>query len=149
MEANSGLRALTLLSGIGLALAALPASAQQMTCDTNSDGMVHATEAATCAAQRFDEAAGGRREMTQEQFGTAYPDAEGGGADLFDQADADASGAISREEWMTWRRGSARPPRIPAAVCHRPTTRPSIEEARSPPPSEAQALRDRRSLLRP
>jgi EF hand len=103
MEANSGLRALTLLGGIGLALAALPASAQQMTCDTNSDGMVHATEAATCAAQRFDEAAGGQREMTQEQFGTAYPDAEGGGADLFGQADADASGAISREEWMTWR----------------------------------------------
>jgi hypothetical protein len=35
-----------------------------MTCDTNSDGMVHATEAVTCAAQRFDEAAAGQEEMT-------------------------------------------------------------------------------------
>jgi hypothetical protein len=102
MRANSGLSALALLGGMGLALAALPASAQQMTCDTNSDGMVHATEAATCAAQRFEEAAGGQQEMTQEQFGAAHPEAQGG-ADLFGQADVDASGAISREEWMSWR----------------------------------------------
>jgi hypothetical protein len=103
MKATSGLSALALLGGVGLALTALPSDAQQMTCDTNSDGIVHATEAVTCAAQRFDEAASGQEEMTQEQFGAAYPDAEGGGADLFGEADADASGAISREEWMTWR----------------------------------------------
>jgi EF hand len=103
MKAASGLSALALLGGMGSALTALPAGAQQMTCDTNSDGMVHATEAVTCAAQRFDEAAAGHEEMTQEQFGAAHPDAQGGGADLFGQADADASGAISREEWMTWR----------------------------------------------
>ena len=103
MKATSGLSAFAMLGGMGLALTTLPAGAQQMTCDTNSDGMVHATEAVTCAAQRFDEAAGGQEEMTQEQFGDAYPDAVGGGASLFGQADADASGAISREEWMTWR----------------------------------------------
>ena len=103
MKATSGLSALALLGAMGLALTTLPADAQQMTCDTNSDGMVHATEAVTCAAQRFDEAAGGQEQMTQERFGAAYPHAEGGGADLFGQADADASGAISREEWMSWR----------------------------------------------
>ena len=103
MKATSGLSALALLGGLGLALTPLPAAAQQMTCDTNSDGMVHASEAVTCAAQRFDQAAGGQAEMTQEQFGAAHPDAEGGGADLFGQADADASGAVSREEWMSWR----------------------------------------------
>jgi EF hand domain-containing protein len=103
MKATPGLSALALLGGMGLALTALPAGAQQMTCDTNSDGMVHATEATTCAAQRFDQAAGGQQEMTQEQFGAAHPDAESGVSDLFGQVDADASGAISREEWMTWR----------------------------------------------
>lgn len=103
MKATSGLSALALLGGLGLALAALPASAQQMACDTNADGMVDATEAATCAAQRFDEAAGGQEEMAPEQFGAAHPEAPGGGADQFGQADADASGSISREEWMNWR----------------------------------------------
>ena len=103
MKATSGLSALALLGGMGLALAALPASAQQMTCDTNADGMVDATEAATCAEQRFDEGAGGQEEMTQEQFGAAHPDTPGGGADQFGQIDADASGSISREEWMNWR----------------------------------------------
>ena len=101
MKATSGLSAFALLGG--LALAALPASAQQMACDSNADGMVDATEAATCAGQRFDEAAGGQEEMTQEQFGAAHPDAQGGGADQFGQADADASGSISFDEWMTWR----------------------------------------------
>lgn len=103
MRANCGLSALALLGGMGLALAALPASAQQMTCDTNSDGMVHATEAAICAAQRFDEASGGGPEMTQEQFDAAHPEAQSAGADLFGQIDADASGAISRAEWLSWR----------------------------------------------
>lgn len=103
MKAPYGLSALALLGGMGLALAALPASAQQMACDTNADGMVDATEAATCAARRFEEAAGGQEEMTQEQFGAAHPDAPGGSADQFGQVDVDASGSISREEWMNWR----------------------------------------------
>ena len=68
MKATSGLSAFAMLGGMALALTTLPAGAQQMTCDTNSDGMVHATEAVTCAAQRFDEAAGGQEEMTQEQL---------------------------------------------------------------------------------
>jgi hypothetical protein len=67
MEAASGLSALALLGGMGLALTALPAGAQQITCASNSDGMVHATEAATYAAQRFDQAADGRDKMTQER----------------------------------------------------------------------------------
>ena len=73
MKATSGLSALARLGGMGLALAALPAGAQQMTCDSNSDGMVHATEAVTCAAQRFDEAAAGHEEMTQEQSASRIP----------------------------------------------------------------------------
>ena len=103
MKIKGGLSALALLGGMGVALTALPASAQQMACDTNADGMVDATEAATCAEQRFDEATGGQDEMTQEQFGAAHPELQGGGADQFGQVDADASGLISREEWTNWR----------------------------------------------
>ena len=103
MTPSSGLSALALLGGMGLAIAALPASAQQMVCDSNADGMVDATEATACAAQRFDEAAVGQEEMTQEQFGAAHPETPGGGADQFGQMDADDSGSISREEWMNWR----------------------------------------------
>ena len=103
MKVNGRLSALALLGGIALALAALPASAQQKACDSNADGMVDATEAATCDEQRFDEATGGQEEMTQEQFGAARPAALGGGVEVFGQADADASGSISREEWMNWR----------------------------------------------
>ena len=103
MKVNGGLSALALLGGLGFAVAALPASAQQKPCDSNADGMVDAIEAATCDEQRFEEATGGQEEMTQEQFGAAHPAALGGGVDLFGQADADASGSISREEWMNWR----------------------------------------------
>jgi hypothetical protein len=103
MKINGGLSALALLGGMGVALAALPASAQQKPCDSNADGTVDSIEAATCDEQRFDEATGGQEEMTQEQFGAAHPDTQGGGTDLFGQADADASGSISREEWTNWR----------------------------------------------
>jgi hypothetical protein len=103
MKVNGGLSAFALVGGMGFALAALPGSAQQMPCDSNADGMVDAIEAATCDERRFEEAAGGQEEMTQEQFGAAHAEAPGGGADLFGQADADASGSISREEWMNWR----------------------------------------------
>ena len=103
MKVNGQLSVLALAAGMGLTLAALPASAQQRPCDSNADGMVDAIEAATCDERRFEEAAGGEEEMTQEQFGAAHPEAPGGGADLFGQVDADASGSISREEWMNWR----------------------------------------------
>ena len=39
MTPSSGLSALALLGGMGLAIAALPASAQQMVCDSNADGI--------------------------------------------------------------------------------------------------------------
>jgi hypothetical protein len=106
MKINRGLSAFALLSGMGLALTALPASAQQMSCDTNQDGTIDATEAATCDQQRFDQATGGQEEMTQEQFGAAYPDAPEGGSDRFSAMDEDASGSISRDEWTSWREQS-------------------------------------------
>lgn len=103
MKINRGLSAFALLGGMGLALTALPASAQQMSCDTNQDGMIDAAEAATCDQQRFDQATGGQEEMTQEQFGATYPDAQEGGSDMFSEMDEDASGSISRDEWTSWR----------------------------------------------
>ena len=103
MKITGAVSALALLGGLGLALTALPASAQQMACDTNADGVIDANEAATCSEQRFEEAAGGQDEMTEEQFGAAFPDAEGGGMDRFGDVDADASGSISRDEWTSWR----------------------------------------------
>lgn len=106
MRLTGGLSALVLLGGMSLGFAALPASAQQMACDTNADGSIDSAEAATCGEQRFERATEGQEEMTQEQFGAAYPDLQGGGTEQFGELDADASGAISREEWNTWREQS-------------------------------------------
>jgi hypothetical protein len=103
MRIHGGLSALALLGWMGLALTALPASAQQMSCDTNQDGVIDATEAATCDQRRFDAATGGQDEMTEEQFGAAYPDTQDGGSDRFGEMDEDASGSISRDEWTGWR----------------------------------------------
>ena len=103
MKITGAVSALALVGGLGLALTALPASAQQMACDTNADGMIDANEAATCSEQRFQEATGGQEEMTEEQFGLAFPDAESGGMDQFSDVDADASGSISRDEWTSRR----------------------------------------------
>jgi EF hand len=105
MRIMGGLSALALLGGISLGLAALPASAQQMACDTNADGSIDSAEAATCGEQRFEKATEGQDEMTQDQFSAAYPDAQGG-TDQFGQLDADASGTISRDEWNNWREQS-------------------------------------------
>jgi EF hand len=106
MRITGGLSALAFLGGISLGLAALPASAQQMTCDTNADGSIDSAEAATCGEQRFEHATEGQDEMTQEQFSAAYPDAQGGATDQFGELDADASGTISRDEWNDWREQS-------------------------------------------
>ncbi|HEX5796376.1 MAG TPA: hypothetical protein VFY19_11090 [Geminicoccaceae bacterium] len=106
MKITGGLSALALLGGISLGLTTLPASAQQMACDTNADGSIDSAEAATCGDQRFERATEGQDEMTQEQFGAAYPDLQGGSTDQFGQLDADASGTISRDEWNNWREQS-------------------------------------------
>ena len=71
-------------------------------CDRNEDGFIDSQEAYVCGEARFDEMAAGEEVVGQEQFlGGAgeVADAEG----MFEAMDADASGDISRDEFLTYR----------------------------------------------
>lgn len=70
--------------------------------DVDQDEFVTADEARTAAEQQFQEFGGGQEYMTEEQFGTAFPEA-GDAQGMFAQIDEDGDGQISREEWMNWR----------------------------------------------
>ena len=96
--------ALALLFGLGVALTGAPAGAQMAgeICDRNEDGFIDSQEAYVCGEARFDEMAAGEEVVGQEQFlGGAgeVADAEG----MFAAMDADASGDISRDEFLTYR----------------------------------------------
>jgi hypothetical protein len=109
----------TVASGLSLVFAlalAAPAAAQQaseaLEADTDGDGFVTAEEAQAHSEQRFDDITGDEEEMTLEQFSSAILGAETTTAEHetawdpqteFEAADADDSGSISREEWMSWR----------------------------------------------
>jgi hypothetical protein len=84
--------------GLALVVSALPAGAQQMACDGASNA-----DPATCGAWSCDAATGSRGTKTQEQLG-AHADALDRAKAQFQEADSDASGTISPEEWRNWRR---------------------------------------------
>ena len=94
--------AAALLSGAGVfgASAIVP-----MECDTEGDGYISEMEARTCTEQRFEEITAGQQDLTQEQFGKTFPEAENP-EQLFAETDQDGDGKISREEWMNWQQKS-------------------------------------------
>lgn len=101
---------LALILGAGLAMPATPQ--QGLEADMDDDGVVTSEEGSTYSEARFDEIAEGGEEITLEQFDAAMQgaeivgaaeDTEGDVETQWDEADADDSGDLSRDEWMQWR----------------------------------------------
>lgn len=84
-------------------MAALTLNAQELSfvCDTDNDGTITAEGSQGCAEQRFETVRGGADELGEQEFATAFPEAEGP-QEQFAQVDQDGNGKISRQEWMSW-----------------------------------------------
>src|SRR5687768_17024685 len=98
MQTLNTVVAVALLSGAGVtaARAVVP-----MACDADGDSYISEQEAGTCTEQRFEEVSAGQQNLTQEQFGKAFPTAENPDQ-LFAEADQDGDGKVSKVEWMNW-----------------------------------------------
>ncbi len=98
MQALKTVVAGALLSGAGVVAVS---AAVPMACDTDGDSYISANEAKTCTEQRFEEISAGQENLTQEQFGSAFPEAENP-EQLFAETDQNGDGKVSHEEWMNW-----------------------------------------------
>ncbi len=87
---------LAVLAGFGLALTSPPAQAL-LQCDRDGDGEVSQEEARACAELDFEQLAGDRELLTEEDLARAAGERT---LPAFSDVDQDGDGSISRAEWV-------------------------------------------------